>query len=73
MLIFLVAVYLHDWGNRSWLSILPNLIEIGILSTVWEWIYDIRSLEKQDELIGVLGRSIAQSDAENYSFQVRDN
>lgn len=70
VLIFLLAVYIHDWGNRSWLSILPNLIEIGILSMVWEWIYDIRSLEKRDELIGVLGRSIAQSDAENYSLQI---
>lgn len=60
--ILIVAVFQHSWQNRSWLSILPNIIEIGILSLVWEWIYDIRSLERRSELMGVLGRRISFED-----------
>lgn len=55
----IIEVMRSDWQARSWLSILPNLIEVGLLSVVWEWIYNIKALERREELIGVLGRRVS--------------
>lgn len=65
--ILMVGVFQNNWQNRSWLSIFPNIIEIGILSLVWEWIYDIRSLERRFELLGVLGRRISLEDVISFN------
>lgn len=70
--ILIVGVVQHDWQNRSWLSVFPNIIEIGILSLVWEWIYDIRSLERRSELMGVLGRRISFEDVTIFQSNPRD-
>ncbi|WEJ94698.1 hypothetical protein PSN45_002192 [Yamadazyma tenuis] len=60
--ILLVAIYPTKWHNQSWLSVLRSLTEIGILSLVWEWIYNIKSMERRDELMGVLGRRLSVDD-----------
>lgn len=58
----MMVVFVSDWSTRSWLSILPSLLEIVILTVIWEWIYNIKALERRYELLGVLGRRISFDD-----------
>lgn len=58
----MMIVFVSDWSTRSWLSILPSLLEIVILTVIWEWIYNIKALERRYELLGVLGRRISFDD-----------
>lgn len=60
--VLIISVYSHEWKNRAWLTVLRDLLEIGVLSIVWEWLYNIKGLERRSELMGVLGRRISYDD-----------
>ncbi|KAK6458595.1 uncharacterized protein RJT20DRAFT_7293 [Scheffersomyces xylosifermentans] len=60
--ILTVTLYKHNWLINTWLFLLPYLVEIILLTTVWEWVFNIRYLEKRFELMGVLGRRISLED-----------
>ena len=42
--------------------LIPYLIEAILITTVWEWIFNIWVIEKRIELMGVLGRRISIDD-----------
>lgn len=56
--ILTLSIFKYRGLVKSWLALLPFLIEIIIITTVWEWIFNITHLEKRSELMGVLGRRI---------------
>lgn len=60
--IFSISLYEYRWLVNIWLRLIPFLIDIYLLTMVWEWIYSIRSIEKRQELVGVLGRRISLDD-----------
>ena len=43
-------------------GLIPYLIEAILITTVWEWIFNIWVIEKRIELMGVLGRRISIDD-----------
>ncbi|KAK6465623.1 transmembrane protein [Scheffersomyces coipomensis] len=57
-----LTLFKGKWLVKTWLTFLPFLLEIILLSTIWEWVYNIRLLEKRMELMGVLGRRISFDD-----------
>lgn len=60
--IFSISLYEFKWLVNIWLRLIPFLIDIYLLTMVWEWIYSIRFIEKRQELMGVLGRRISLDD-----------
>lgn len=64
--IIMVSRFESDWLIRIWLSLIPQLVDILLLTLIWEWIYSIQFLEKRSELMGVLGRRISIDDV--YTF-----
>ncbi|ODV81763.1 PalH-domain-containing protein [Suhomyces tanzawaensis NRRL Y-17324] len=57
-----LSAFKEDWLVKTWLELLPYLVEIILITTVWEWVYNIWYLEKRSELVGVLGRKISMDD-----------
>lgn len=66
-----VSLFRLRWLVRTWLVLIPYLIEIILLTTIWEWIYNIWILEKRYELMNVLGRRISYEDI--VSFKNNDS
>lgn len=61
-----VSLFRTRWLVRTWLVLIPYLIEIGLLTVIWEWIYNIWILEKRYELMNVLGRRISYEDVVSF-------
>ncbi|KAI5954030.1 hypothetical protein CANMA_004869 [Candida margitis] len=66
-----VSLFRMKWLVRTWLVLIPYLIEIILLTVIWEWIYNIWILEKRYELMNVLGRRISYEDI--VSFKNNDS
>lgn len=62
-----VSLWRETWLITSWMTFLPNLIEMYILTCTWEWFYSIRDLELRLELVGMLGRRISIDDVMSFS------
>ncbi|KAG5417172.1 hypothetical protein I9W82_004805 [Candida metapsilosis] len=69
--ILYVSLFRLRWLVRTWLTLIPCLIEIILLTIIWEWIYNIWILEKRYELMNVLGRRISYEDI--VSFKNNDS
>ncbi|EGW33484.1 uncharacterized protein SPAPADRAFT_60831 [Spathaspora passalidarum NRRL Y-27907] len=57
--ILYVSLFRYNWLVKTWLGLLPYLLDVILITTVWEWIYKIWVLEKRFELMGVLGRKMS--------------
>ncbi len=57
-----VSLFKNNWLIRTWMVLIPYLIELILITTIWEWIFNIWILEKRFELMGVLGRRISIDD-----------
>ncbi|EMG51038.1 Protein dfg16, putative [Candida maltosa Xu316] len=57
-----VSLFRDNWLVRTWMLLIPFLIECILATTVWEWIFNIWIIEKRYELMGVLGRRISIDD-----------
>lgn len=56
----LATVFRNDWLVKSWLELMPYFFEIVLITTLWEWIYNISLLEKNYELVDILGRRVKE-------------
>lgn len=65
--ILLVTLWNLDWLIGSWLSYIPNMLDIYLLTCAWEWLYLIKQMEQRIELSGMLGRRISIDDVMNFS------
>lgn len=65
--ILIASLWKNSWLVTSWITFLPYLLEMYILTTAWEWYYSIRDLELRLELIGMLGRKISLDDVMTFS------
>lgn len=54
----LATVFRRNWLVKSWLEPLPYFFEVVLITTLWEWIFNIALLEKNHELADVLGRRV---------------
>ncbi|CUM56735.1 unnamed protein product [Debaryomyces tyrocola] len=63
-----MSLFLKDWQVRSWLILIAYLIEIGLLTAIWEWVYGIEFLEKRYEIMGMLGRRISLNDVISFNL-----
>lgn len=63
-----LSLYLNDWQVTSWLILITYLLEIAMLTAIWEWIYGIEFLEKRYEIMGMLGRRISFNDLISFSL-----
>lgn len=57
-----ISLFEDNWLIRTWMVLIPYLIEAILITTVWEWIFNIWVIEKRIELMGVLGRRISIDD-----------
>ncbi|RLV95975.1 pH-response regulator protein palH/RIM21 [Spathaspora sp. JA1] len=57
--ILYISLFRDNWLVKTWLGLVPYLLDVILLTTVWEWIYKIWVLEKRFELMGVLGRKMS--------------
>ncbi|CAI5756567.1 unnamed protein product [Candida verbasci] len=57
-----ITLFKDNWLVKTWLILLPYLIEVILTTTLWEWIFNISILEKRSELMGILGRRISIDD-----------
>lgn len=65
--ILIASLWEHQWLVFAWVTFLPYLLEMYVLTTAWEWFYSIRDLESRLELIGMLGRRISLDDVMSFS------
>lgn len=65
--LLLVTLWNSDWLIGSWLSYIPNMLDIYLLTCSWEWLYLIKQMEQKIELSGMLGRRISIDDVMNFS------
>ena len=56
------SLFRNQWLVKTWLELLPYMLEVVLATTVWEWIKNILFLEKRKELLGILGRRISIDD-----------
>ena len=61
-----ITLFRHSWLVRTWLILIPYLLEITLLTVVWEWVFNIWILEKRFELMNVLGRRISYEDVVDF-------
>lgn len=62
----LVTLFCTEWAIKSWLILFPNLVKVGLLTLLWDWIDCVEILERKSEMLGVLGRRISVSDANSF-------
>lgn len=65
--ILIATLWEDQWLVSAWITFLPYLLEMYVLTTAWEWFYSIRDLESRLELIGMLGRRISLDDVMSFS------
>lgn len=65
--ILLVTFWSSEWLVSSWLSYMPNVIDLYVLTCSWEWLYLIQQVEQKLELSGMLGRRISIDDVVNFN------
>lgn len=61
-----ISLFKNNWLVNTWLNLIPNLLEIYLLTLVWEWISSVKFIEKRYELMGVLGRRISIDDVVSF-------
>ncbi|KAG7664661.1 uncharacterized protein J8A68_001823 [[Candida] subhashii] len=61
--ILYLSIFSQNWLVRTWIVIIPCMVDIILITTVWEWIFNIWVLEKRFELMGVLGRKISHDES----------
>jgi hypothetical protein len=64
--LFSISLFRTRWQINTWLRLIPYFFDIVILTTVWEWIFNIAVLEKRFELVGILGRRISVDDVTSF-------
>lgn len=67
--LLMVTLWRYNWLVSSWMTFLPFLLEMYVLTCTWEWYYSIRDLELRLELVGMLGRRISLDDVMSFSNQ----
>lgn len=65
--ILLMTVWAGQWLVNSWLAYLPNMIDIVVLTSTYEWLFLIEQVEQKIELSGMLGRRISIDDVKNFN------
>lgn len=65
--ILLMTLWAGQWLVNSWLAYLPNMIDIIILTSTYEWLFLIEQVEQKIELSGMLGRRISIEDVKNFN------
>lgn len=60
--ILLITYFRVQNLDKFWVTFIPHIIEIFLLTTVWEWIFSMSTLEKREEMSGVLGRRMSLED-----------
>lgn len=65
--LLIVSLWRGEWLVTLWISFIPLLLDMYILTTGWEWFYSIRDLELKAELVGMLGRKISLDDVMSFS------
>ncbi|CAN3369496.1 hypothetical protein DICA4_F22298 [Diutina catenulata] len=68
-----ITYFRQKWLPLTWFVFLPYLIEVILITTLWEWIFNISIIEKRFELMGVLGRRISIDDAISLSSNKHRN
>lgn len=68
-----MSLFKKNWLIRTWMVLIPYLIELILVTTIWEWIFNIWILEKRFELMGVLGRRISIDDVLSIQLNNSDN
>lgn len=72
VLLVLSVTYLQkQWLLKYWIIYLPYIVEIFLLTIIWEWIYIMAMLEKRDEISGVLGRRISMDDVTSLNLNLQ--
>lgn len=62
-----ISLWRTRWLVLLWFTFLPLLLEMYLLTLVWEWLSLIKKTEKQMETVGMLGRRISATDALSFS------
>lgn len=65
--IFSEKQYRTQWHWNTWIQLILYLIDVSVLATVWEWVYEIEFLERRSELQDMLGRRISFNDVVSFS------
>ncbi|CUM63741.1 uncharacterized protein PRCAT00001325001 [Priceomyces carsonii] len=63
-----ITLFSNNWPAMKWLQLIPKLVEILLVTTIWEWISNINVLEKRFEMMGVLGRRLSIDDVLTSQF-----
>lgn len=61
------TLWRSQWLVYSWLQFIPLLLEMFILTVVWEWVYSIQHIEKRMERTGMLGRKVSLDDVISFN------
>ncbi|CCE79673.1 Piso0_001755 [Millerozyma farinosa CBS 7064] len=64
--IFSEKQYRTQWHWNTWISLILYLIDVSVLATAWEWVYEIEFLERRSELQDMLGRRISFNDVVSF-------
>lgn len=70
--ILYLSYFTHRWLVRAWIVLIPCMIDIVLITTIWEWIFNIWVIEKKIELMGVLGRQIDVDEAMSLQLDRND-
>ncbi|SGZ49873.1 CIC11C00000000152 [Sungouiella intermedia] len=65
--LLVVTEWRDQWLITSWITFIPHLLDMFLLTCSWEWYYSIRDLELKLELVGMLGRPISLDDVMGFS------
>ncbi|OBA23244.1 PalH-domain-containing protein [Metschnikowia bicuspidata var. bicuspidata NRRL YB-4993] len=65
--LLLATLWREDWLTNAWISYVPDLLAMYILTASWEWLHSIRHLELRLELVDMLGRRISLEDVMDFS------
>ncbi|CAH2354148.1 hypothetical protein CLIB1423_14S03180 [[Candida] railenensis] len=71
----LLIITLFDNNSlvKFWMTFLPLIIEIFLLTIIWEWIYNIAMLDKREEMSGVLGRRMSMDDVTSINSNIKSS
>lgn len=65
--LLLATLWRDNWLTKTWVSFVPALLEMYILTASWEWFYSIRHLELRLEIVDMLGRRISLEDVMDFN------
>lgn len=71
--LLIITLFRKDPLVKFWMVFLPLMIEIFLLTIIWEWIYNIAMLDKREEMSGVLGRRMSMDDVTSISLNIKSS